>query len=109
MLTYKSKIGSNEIIIEYNIVNNEAWMEYINYKPEYIKSFIILLEQSVKDLIERKIEKLVQTVKTSEWNEYLKSDESWKVKSEMKQQELTVIECDIKEATVAILRGYGMK
>jgi hypothetical protein len=110
MRIYKTQIGKNEVTIEYNIVNNnEAWMEYVHYEPEYIKTFIILLEHSIKDLIKLKIDTLVQTVNLKEWKEFLELDNRWKLRAEQKEIELVVIECKIGDACNAILSGFNFK
>ena len=108
MQTYESKIGTKKLVIEYDIKEKEAYMEYVYYEPEYIKAFILLLDTSIQDLISKKVETLVQTIHSTDWI-YLKSNNKWTVRSENKDIGTMCIQCKITDAIECILHGLGAK
>jgi len=104
---YESKIGN--VYIGYNInKENEAYMEFINYDPEYVKIFLLTLKISIDDLKKNNVKKVLQKVTIKEWNEYLKNEKNWNLKELNNNLEYCIIECDIENIFNCIIKGFGI-
>lgn len=92
--------------IEYIIdpVTCTAFLNTILCDYKNIKAFMSLLRISIDGLIANKINKIRQTVASSEWNMYLKGKTTWKIINTDKNNEIYDIEC----ATDEFLSNYGV-
>ncbi|AYV81274.1 MAG: hypothetical protein Harvfovirus24_10 [Harvfovirus sp.] len=108
-LEFACKISKN--VVEYRCEKKEkrALMEYSFIDSKLPKSYLVLLRTSVDKLIEKKYEKIVQTVTEDDWENFLKKDK-WKLVAKMKSGALNccIVECDIADALGCISRGLGL-
>lgn len=105
---YESKLGN--IRIEYKIIENknEAWMDYINYEPEYIKLFLLTLKNSIEDLKKKGIRRIIQKTSCKDWDEYLKKEDNWIIKERNEYYNYCIIECNIENIFKCIAQGLGV-
>lgn len=103
---YQSKIGN--VKIEYRIKEDIAYMDYIEYEPEYVKIFIITLKDSIAELKLGGTKRIIQKVCTTDWNDYLKEEKRWKLIENNIEFEYCIIECDIDNIFVCIIQGLGI-
>lgn len=108
-LVFKNNIGKEEIYVEYVIKNQEAHMERTYFPEYYIKAYILLLSESIKELEKKNIKYLVQRITIEDWESNISKIEEWKQKKYLINEEknTVVIYCDIDIAMVAILKAFG--
>lgn len=105
-LDYKCKLSNNRIQYICYKENGEAHMEETYIDERIPKLFMLVLRSSVEDLANKGYKKIVQTVPTSDWQQYLQKDK-WKLRKTLANPEFSIIECDLSEAIGCISRGLG--
>ena len=107
---FSCKISTNTL--EYKCYKNEkeAYIESSNIDPNIYKSYFIILRKSIENLTSKGYEKIVQSVSIADWDDYLKDDKRWKIKSIVKYFNVDhyLIECNIEDAIGCISRGLGV-
>lgn len=101
---FKSNIGN--ICISYEVMNDVALMDYINYDEEYVKIFLITLKTSISELKNMNVRKIYQNVYVEDWNKYLKKNENWNIANI--NNDVYTIYCDIESSLENILNGLGI-
>lgn len=105
---YKYDLGNIFINFSVNFKKSEAFMEDYYYEPKYIKLFLLTLKKAIDDLKIGNVKKIIQKVNISDWNQFLKKDNNWKMIEENKYYDYCLIECDIEQVYYCMLKGLGI-
>jgi hypothetical protein len=67
---------------------------------------LVLLRESMEDLIKKNYKLYQQQLFKKEWEKYLSKDKKWRVLEDLENEIL--VECNIEDAVGCIARGYGI-
>ena len=103
MLQKIYKCDTSGYFIEFILKDEYAYINTIICDYIHIKTFFVLLRNSIYDLVKLNIKRIRQTVSDEEWNMYLKNRTSWYI---INNGDMNVvdIECSIDD----FLQNYGV-
>jgi len=111
-IEFRCNISEN--VIEYrcskDINKKDVFMEYTYLDPNLPKSFFVLLRTSINSLKSKGYTCVVQTVSKYDWDNFLKSNNKWKIRQTdiVGGREIVIIECKIEDAIESIAVGLGI-
>lgn len=104
LLKFSDDITDN--YIEINGDENEAWINRYYVDPDNVKLFVVSLMEAFQQIKEKTGAKIYkQYVQISDWDNYLKKTEYWKIENINDIDNTMIIYCNIDDAAFCIVEG----
>ncbi len=103
------KLGFSENYLKYIIYEKEkeVHLDICNIDFTHVKAFFIILKQSVDYFLQEKYETFLQYIPSTDFE--LLDKTKWKIREEIKDENILHIECKLEDAVFNIAHGLGFK
>jgi len=105
-VVFQCPFSKNRIELRYDDESVLFDHTYIDY--EYCKSYFLLLKMGIDMSIKKGYKYFRQLVTIEDYNNYLKEDNRWNIKSTDIILKTHIIECDLTNALECICKGLGL-